>query len=178
MHSPELHKEWIENWSVADQAAARRHLQRHGVMVPSDARTATIGPLNIRQLNLFSYKLALGLYFEHFRIPLRNAGRISAIWRTAEDFSRKGIPPLLLDMMQRYGTLQQGKWNERETFEYRYEVNENDGLFACLAKLRGRFFIAGFAVTDPDLMVDDPEGWIKPCDLLDIVDAPGFNIRL
>jgi hypothetical protein len=41
--------------------------------------------------------------------------------------------------------IQQGKWNARETFEYRFEVNKEDGLFACMARLRGGLFVAGFA---------------------------------
>jgi hypothetical protein len=57
-------------------------------------------------------------------------------WTTKEDF-HNGAPAELLEMMQKYGTLEQGRWNANETFEYRFEVNEKEGLFACLARLRG-----------------------------------------
>ena len=67
---------------------------------------------------------------EYFREAVPNEGRVSAVWRSKEDFAKEGIPPALLDIMKRCGTLQQGKWNERKIFEYRFEVNPEDGLFA------------------------------------------------
>jgi len=33
------------------------------------------------------------------------------------------IPQTLLDMLPEYGTLTQGKWDERETFEYQHRAS-------------------------------------------------------
>lgn len=176
MHSPELIKEWT-NMSTPDKENAKLHLKKYGAHVPSDAGVVAIGPLTIRQLNLFAHKTVLGLYFEHFRELLPNTGRVSAYWRTKEDFAQ-GLPPALLEMMRSYGTLEQGKWNAREAFEYRYEVNKKDGLFACLARLRAMLFITGFAAKDASTLLSDQAGdWVKPSELLGKMNEPIFEKR-
>lgn len=87
---------------------------------------------------------------------------------------------MLLEMMKRYGTLEQGKWNTREVFEYRYETNERDGLFACLGRFRGNLFASGFAVRDGAALPAN-EGndwrWIHPSGLLSILTEPKFENR-
>jgi hypothetical protein len=138
----------VNEWTKLDPAEnenARQHLRRHGVPVPLDAGILSIGPLTIRQLNLFAHKAVLALYFEHFRQPLPITGGVSAVWKTKEDFAPEGVPQFLLDIMPGYRTLMQGRWNEQKTFEYRHANNAKGGLFGCLAKLRRGLFIAGFA---------------------------------
>lgn len=171
--APEIISEWT---APLNRLKARRHLETQGVAIPSDARFITIGPSTIRQLNLFSHKLVLGLFFEHFKKPLPIAGRMSAYWRTKEDFAGQ-VPKELLDMMNRYGTLEQGKWNAREIFEYRYEINENDGLFACLARLRAGLYVVGFLVTNASALDEDDASWISPSELLGKLDDPAFEMR-
>jgi hypothetical protein len=123
-----------------------------------------------------AHKVALGLYFEHFREVLPNEGRVSAIWRSKADFAKKGVPKDLFVIMKRYGTLQQGKWNARETFEYRFEVNKEDGLFACMARLRGGLFVAGFAAKHATMLPsDEAQDWIIPSNLLGMMDDPRFE---
>jgi hypothetical protein len=140
------------------------------------ASMAAIGPLTIRQLNLFSHKVVLALFFEYFREAVPNEGRVSAVWRSKEDFAKEGIPPALLDIMKRYGTLQQGKWNERKIFEYRFEVNPEDGLFACIARLRGGLFVIGFAGKNASMLAsDDLPHWIAPSELLGMMSNPRFE---
>jgi hypothetical protein len=174
---PELIAEWT-NLNLLGRLKAMQHLHKQGVPVPANASLANIGPLTIRQMNLFAHKVVLALYFEHFRKTLPNAGRISSFWRTKEDLFRGGIPPMLLEMMKRYGTLEQGKWNVREIFEYRFELNEQEGLFACLARLRGVVFVTGFAVQDAKVIAeDDGPDWIVPSDLLQKVNEPQFEKR-
>jgi hypothetical protein len=117
---PALSNEWGTH---AGEEEARQHLRKYGVPVPHDAGIATIGPETIRHLNLFAHKAVLALYFEHFRKPLPLSGGLLAFWKTEEDFARHGIPPYLFEIMPDYGTLIQGQWNERETFEYRHALN-------------------------------------------------------
>jgi hypothetical protein len=176
MHHPEILNEW-NNLNVFEKANARHQLIKHGVPVPNDAGLVNIGPLTIRHLNLFSHKVVLGLYFEHFKSLLSDAGRVAAYWRSKEDFARGGIPAELLEMMQKYGTLEQGKWNVREIFEYRFETNENDGLFMCLARFRGNFFVTGFAVRDAAVIENGEIDWIKPSELLGMLNNPAFEKR-
>jgi hypothetical protein len=177
MHHPELLAEWT-SLNPLQLAQARQHLERYGVPVPQNAGMASIGPLTIRQLNLFAHKATLGLYFQHFRDVLPNEGRVSALWRTKEDFAKEGVPKDLFVIMRRYGTLQQGKWNTRETFEYRFEVNEEDGLFACMARLRGGLFVAGFAAKDAAMVESEPQDWIIPSDLLGMMNDPRFEKKM
>jgi hypothetical protein len=172
--APKIVEEWNE---YIDPAEARKHLENHGVGVPHNAGFATIGPLTICQLNAFAHKAVLALYFEHFRKLLPNEGRVFALWRTKEDYAQ-GVPSLLLQMMQRYGTLEQGTWNTKEIFEYRYELNEAEGLFACLARLRGGLFVSGFAASDASVIKEVPaDEWIKPEDLLKMMHDPAFQKR-
>jgi hypothetical protein len=150
-----------------DRKGAMEHLRQYGVSVPDDAGLVTIGPNTIRLLNIFAHKATLCLYFEHFKQPLSNSGKVSAHWRTKEDFSKDGVPPVLLEILPKYATLVQGGWNSAETFEYRYDVNEQDGLFGCLTRLRTGLFVAGFAVQNGDSLKDKLDGeWIAPNQLL------------
>ncbi len=170
--NPEL----IAEWTKLNEAERLRAKLEHNA--PANSTVAAIGPLTIRQLNLFSHKVVLGLYFEHFREVLPDAGRVCAYWRSKEDIAKGGLPPILFEMMNRYGTLEQGKWNTREIFEYRFEVNEDDGLFACLARLRGALFVTGFAVKDAQAVVaDEASDWIAPSGLLGILTDPSFEKR-
>jgi hypothetical protein len=173
--APDILREWMR---PIDRAEARQHLEDYGVSVPHGAAFVTVGPLTIAQLNAFAHKVVLGLYFEHFRKFVPNGGRIFAMWRTKEDFAQGGIPPQLLQMMRQYGTLEQGKWNTVEIFEYRYELNPADGVFACLARLRGGLYVTGFAVSDFAVIAGDTSyGWIKPEDLLKMMHDPAFQKR-
>jgi hypothetical protein len=175
--APDLIAEWTK-MDPEERAKARLHLIKHGVEVPPDAGMVSIGPVTIRLLNLFAHKAALALYFEHFREPLPNTGRVSALWKTKEDFARDGIPQELMDILPGYGTLMQGKWNERETFEYRHAMNAKDGLFGCLARLRRGLFVAGFAARDVNILPATETDWITPSDLLASVDSPRFQKKL
>jgi len=170
-HHSEIHAEWI---MPIDREKARRNLTDYGMQVPLDAGMATIGPLTIQQLNLFAHKVALALYFEQFRTPLTDEGAVSALWRSKEDFA-KGAPAELLEMMQQYGTLEQGKWNASETFEYRFEVNRDEGLLACLARFRGGLYVGGFSARDATQLPSDDVSWIKPSTLLARLDDPEFE---
>jgi hypothetical protein len=92
---------------------------------------------------------------------------------------RGGIPIPLLEMMNRYGTLEQGKWRASETFEYRYELNTDEGLFAFVARARGAFYVSGFVVEDAASIQDDEDkdSWIAPSALLGMMDDPRFENR-
>lgn len=174
--APALIAEWINSTGV-EKKKGREHLRKHGVPVPHGAGILIIGPETIRQLNLFAQKAVLALYFEHFRKPLPISGGLCAFWKTKEDFARDGIPPYLFQIMPDYGTLVQGQWNERETFEYRHAVNAKDGLFACLAKLRTGLFIVGIAATDASFLPSDTE-WLHPDDPQILLELPRFQKKL
>ncbi|MEA2818861.1 MAG: hypothetical protein QOJ86_865 [Bradyrhizobium sp.] len=166
IQAPELIAEWTK-LDQFDRKGALDHLRRYGVSVPDDAGLVAVGRHTIKQLNIFAHKAALCLYFEHFKKPLPNSGRVSAHFRTKEDFSNGGLPPELLEILPKYGTMMQGKWNSAETFEYRYDLNEKDGLFGCLARLRTGLFVAGFAIPDAELMTEEfGNDWIRPIELL------------
>jgi hypothetical protein len=136
-----------------------------------------IGSHTIRQLNLFAHKATLGLYFEHFRRPLGHAGAYGATWRTKEDFAAKGAPQELLDLLPRYATLVQGRWQTSETFEYRHDVNLSAGVFGFLARLRWGLYISGFAVDDASQIAGE-EDWTIAGDLAAKLSSAGFDKRV
>jgi len=175
IHHPDIFAEWSQHLNLSERLKAIKHLGDYGVDVPADAGLVTIGKLTIRQLNLFSHKAVLGLYFEHFKSVLLDQGRVAAYWRTKEDFYA-GAPSVLLEIMQRYGTMEQGRWNAKETFEYRFEVNEKEGLFVCLARLRGGLYVSGFAVSEAAILAEHEDAneidWIQPSTLLAMVETP------
>jgi hypothetical protein len=175
---PEIVDEWT-GMNLRERLKAKRDYIKDGISIGGDDRFIRIGPHTIRQLNLFAHKAALGLYFDHFRKPLPNSGRFCAYWRTKDDALRGGIPTSLLEMMNRYGTLEQGTWRASETFEYRYDLDTDEGLFAFVARARGAFYVTGFAVEDAALIQgdEDKEGWIAPSALLGMMDDPRFETR-
>jgi len=81
-------------------------------------------------------------------------------------------------MLPEYGTLTQGEWDERETFEYRHARNAKDGLFACLAKLRRSLFVSAFAVADASVLPSDDDDWVIPSELLASIESPRFQRKL
>jgi hypothetical protein len=173
-------KEWMTITAPHEAEQAREHLRSYGVSVPLDAGVVTIGPLTIRQLNLFAHKATLALYFHHFHSALPTRGLVAGYWRTKEDFAPTGIPQFLLDILPSYGTLRQGKWSEHETFEYRHALNEKDGIFGCFARLRRGLFITGFAVTDrATIPADDNEvEWVSPSLPRLLLEDPRFQRKL
>jgi hypothetical protein len=174
--APELISEWTK-FGPGARERGRLHLTRHGVQVPEDAGLVAIGPLTIRQLNLFAHKLVLALYFHIHQKALLDTGLCCAMWVSKEDLARGGIPEFVLQMLPRYGTLIQGRWDERETFEFRHQSNDGEGLFGCLARLRRRFFVMGFAVVDGSVLPSTETDWLKPSALLSAVESPRFQKR-
>jgi hypothetical protein len=174
--APDVVEEWTNNGNPLRPSKGRRHLRRHGVPVPVDAAIVTIGPATIRQLNIFAHKATLALYFERFRRPLAAPSVYSAIWRTKEDM-HQGVPSSLLDLMPEYGALLQGEWDTSETFEYRLNINMDDGLFAFIARLRWGLFVSGFVVgAERDRGGEDD--WMQSGDLLLLANTPRFLSKL
>jgi hypothetical protein len=170
--APELVAEWL-SFSNSEEKA-RRHLVRQGVSVPADAGVMAVGPLTISQL--FAHKAVLALYFEHFRRPLTDAGRVYASWRSKEDFLRDGIPKIFFELLPSYATLTQGRWSESETFEYRHaSSNTEGGLFGCFARFRRGLFVFGFAAADASVLPPYEVDWIKPSDLLSLLNSSRFQ---
>src|ERR1700676_2056721 len=131
--APDVVQEWLSMDDPSKQALARQHLDNHGVPVPAGAMMVTIGPLTIRQLNIFAHKTTVALHFQHFQKPLPVDGRVHAIWRTKEDFAL-GVPQELIDLLPGYATMVQGKWNLAEFFEYKFATNDTDGMFGCFVR--------------------------------------------
>lgn len=174
--APDLVEEWIGASGAILNRNGRRHLRAQGVSVPDGASIVRVGPATIRQLNLFAHKATLALYFEHFRKYLTSGGAYCAFWRTKEDYAAKGMPDGLLDLLPTYATLIQGTWSAHETFEYRYAVSP-EGLLGFLAKLREGLFVSGFALADATQLPPNDESWVRPGELLAILDSPGFDKR-
>lgn len=175
--APTLRDEWI---SITDDPAAsqraRQHLIAHGVQVPADASFATIGPETVGQLNLFSHKVVLALYFHHFKKGLSAEGRVFASWRTKEDFAL-GIPQIFFDMFGGHGAIAQGNWDERKTFEYRFPIRTVDGLFGCLVRFRQGFFVWGFTADNPSIVPQDElADWIEPSEVLSVANKRRHKI--
>jgi hypothetical protein len=170
VQAPFLRDEWFSIVGrPGESLRARQHLLRQGVNVPAEASLATIGPKTIAQLNLFAYKVVLGIYFNHFRRGLPKTGKVFAAWRTKEDFAKDGVPNIFFEMFAGYGTIAQGKWDERKTFEYRYPTKTVDGIFGCLARFRQGFFVYGFTADDLSLVDQaDFSDWINPREFLSV----------
>ena len=167
IQAPELVREWLWFASPIMQLEARKRLEHTGI------QRLLIGPQTFRQLNIFAHKVTLALYFEHFKKPLSNKGRIRAVWRMKEDFNQKGVEPRSVGLTGKHGALIQGSWDTTKTFEYRYDPNATEDLFVFFARFRQNLFVAGFAAknenTLENALTDNPdlEGiWIMPRDLL------------
>ena len=175
--APDVLMEWRESSGGVQRKKARRHLLRSGVPVPDNAAFAKIGSATIRQFNLFSQKATLALHFEHTKRPLLRSGRVKSFWRTKEDFARDGIPKGILDILPNYASLRQGAWDESKTFEYRHAANSDEGLFACLLKLRAGIFVVGITVEDQAKLPANEIGWVMPASPPDLLTLPSFTKR-
>lgn len=78
---------WGTNESPQSKAHHSKLSSQFKIQAPELVRQwLSVGPLTIRQLNVFSHKATLALYFEHFKQPLSNLGRVQAMWSTKKDF--------------------------------------------------------------------------------------------
>ena len=174
--APDLVNEWI-GIEPGGWENARRHLRAHGVPVPTEAAIASIGPLTVRQLNLFAHKATLALHFHVFQTAIPAGGGIYSSWRSKEDLAVNGIPQALIEMMPEYTTLIQGKWNLRQTFECRFAKSADDGLFGTIARFRHGFFAVGFTVADWHVLPPHDADWVEPAAPTALLDVPAFAIR-
>lgn len=174
--APEIADELTAEFGPNLDRQGRLHLLQYGTPMPLDASIVTVGPRAIRQLNLFAHKATLAFYFCHFGKPLSSSGVYWTQWRTKEDYW-KGVPRFLLDMLPRYGTLVQGRRSTREDFEYHFDSNDAEGLFAYLARFRSGLFVTGFVVSDGAQLPPTENGWTKGGDLLALVPTPEFALR-
>lgn len=176
--APELIDEWTK-LSPDERKKGREHLEEHGVHAPADAGVVSIGPITIPYLNFFAYKMLLGLYFANMNSFVPREGLIYATWRTKEDFQRGGVPKEVIEMLPGHDSLRQGKWDTRQQFEYRFNKNETDGIFGCIARLRAGLFTLGYAVAKADLLPEEEaKEWISPVVLLDVLRDERFKKRL
>jgi len=174
--APEVLAEWTSS-SLMGRIKGRRHLERSGAPVPPGAGIITVGEATITQLNIFAHKATLALYFEHFRRVLPINGAFCADWRSKEDYAKNGLPTQLLGLLPNYATLVQGTWNESETFEYRHAINIERGLFGFFARFRYGLFVSGFTVDDASQLPADEPDWLKPIDLLSLLNNPRYKER-
>ena len=174
--APDILAEWTAG--VGDpfrSSRGRRHLRRQGVLVPLEAEVVTVGPLTMRQLNLFARKATLALYFEHFKRPLRAPSVYWCTWHTKEDF-HAGPPIDLLKILPAYATLQQGSWSADETFGYRYNINIEENLFGFSAYMRRGRSVSGFVVPS-NYRPEEDKRWFSPGDLAVLLHAPELAKR-
>jgi hypothetical protein len=174
--APEIVAEWTK-LDPFERMGAKLHLYEHGIVLPPDAGIATIGPKTIPYLNLFAHKLTLGLYFCKLDRLLSNDGVVEAYWRTKEDFLVDGIPAELLELFPKHDFLKQGGWSAQEAFEYRYSTNKTDGLFGCFARCRSGLFVVGLAAADAASIAGIGNNWIRPVDVLGILENPEYQKR-
>jgi hypothetical protein len=179
IQAPDVLLEWEKAFTPDMQRRGRRHLRRHGVNLSLGTALVTIGPRTIRHLNVFAHKVALALYFEHFKRPLSNNGCVQAFWRTKEDF-HQGVPLELINMMGQHNKLVQGRWDTGSTFEYKFDTNKDEGLFGCFVRFRHGLYVLGFALESRDTLSANKElldgGWLAPRELLST--NPQFSKRL
>ena len=169
IQAPDVLREWEEAFTPTMQRRGQLHLKRQGLDLPPGTPLVTIGPLTVRHLNVFSHKVVLALYFEHFKRALSNDGRVQAFWRSKEDFHH-GIPLALINIMGGYNKLVQGRWDTGKTFEYKFGTNVADGMFGCFVRFRQGLYVLGFAVENKDILSQNDAlqdgGWLAPRDLL------------
>lgn len=159
LQAPEIVSEWLEPLGSGLQSA--KHLEMQGVQVPLGAKVIAYGPETIRQLNVFSHKVVLGLYFENTKDVLPPDGAVFSYWRTKEDSQIHQIPKSFTDLLPKFATLRQGNWAVQSTFNYRYNISTCKNLFSCVVNIRGRFSIVGCVVRDIS-MLPDKTGWARP----------------
>lgn len=175
--APDIVAEWLKHSTGVQQKRARRHLEASGVWVDPQGKIATIGPLTIPQLHLFAHKLLLAVFFDHMKHPVPPKGMISALFKTKEDVAVEGIPAEVKDHLGPNLYLSQGQgFSTRDQFEYRIASGENGKVFQVLARIRFGLIVAGFVVTEPDLLDPDARaGWITPPSLPSILADPEFR---
>lgn len=176
--APNIGREWLEMSSGTGQKRARRHLQNNGVPVSFESGYVSVGQETIPQLNLFSHKIALAMYFDATKTPLPLSGVVFAQFSTKEDVIANGIPDEVKAHLGAPQSLKQGQWDTRLHFEFRTALSDDHNVFQVFARLRYGLFVHGTIVVHPELSPDiDWNGWLHPNELPSILLDPRFHGR-
>lgn len=161
-----------------EKKEARQTLIDAGVHVPNPAGLVAIGPLTIKQLNLFAHRVAAAIYFAKLGTGVGADGLVWASWRTKEDLQIAGLPQEFLQMLPKTDFLKQGEWSTQDTFEYRYQINDVDQLLGVVARFRRALFVIGLCVgpKNREHFANDKD-WISPATLDRIVIDQNYEKR-
>ena len=80
---------------------------------------------------------------------------VCAYLENQRDFARGSMQRFFSICSRTLGTISQGEWDERKTFEYLYATGTEEGVFGCLARFRQGFFVYGFTVDDPAVLPEE-----------------------
>jgi hypothetical protein len=113
------------------------------------------GPIVSALMEVFSLKLGLALHYEATRNILDDQGGIAVRWYSNYERLSGDFPDVLLDNFGPNMTLQAGKRNVSDQFEYSWRISENRNLGVYFAGFR--FSFAVFAAVSSDRTLLKPK---------------------
>ncbi len=116
--------------------------------IKRDVALVSVGEKQKEHLNLFAVKIAAGTYYIRTRKILSRTARFSVfIYTQFNDY--KGTSPSELGFLGPFKTIEQGSWNVRDQFSYRYALTDecNAGVFEYL--FHNNLHLVVFLFTDP-----------------------------
>ena len=102
------------------------------------------GPMLNQSVQIFGAKLCKALHYEHTNKIVPKSGEIYVRWFSNYDRMTGNIPDSLISQLPEPRSLEQGKWNVRDQFEYSFFVHENERRGFYFAAFQRAFAIGGF----------------------------------
>lgn len=143
-------------------------LQRNLKKSISDSMVVvTTGDTTMSHLRLFAAKLGLATYYLHTKKIITNNGGVLPLIQTKVDVIT-GTMLRLPQYMSEFQTLNQGTWNVRKQFSYRYAITENQDAALFQYIFHNNLVVTTFVFEDMsriDSIGDDKLDWLRPSQL-------------
>lgn len=136
----------LTNELMRPEKSQRKWLWSPGGLLRESHQINADGPILKQQMDIFSAKLAMALFYEHMAKPLPLDGLVFTTWFLNAGLNQKSADALLSIMPIR-GELKQGSKSVGEQFGYRYNSDDKE-IFAALAGFHGNLHVLVIATSN------------------------------
>ena len=102
------------------------------------------GPMLNLSIQIFGAKLCKALHYEHTNKIVPRSGEVYIRWYSNYDRMKGNIPDSLINQLPEPKTLEQGRWNVSDQFNYSFFVTEDEEHGIYFATFQKSYAICGF----------------------------------
>jgi hypothetical protein len=143
----------IENMKASTTHRVRREAKKtYNLELPEGASLLDVPVVSVTdprvQDAIFNVgrKLALALYYKHFKIPLSPGGGVGVVWYSNVQMDKGDVPPELAALLTEFPSVKRGNADLSDQFFYRFRSGEKESkrMASFLAGFHTSFAVVGF----------------------------------